>query len=587
MDHGVTRPAEGGREGDPLAAGQFVQLSQLIAELDKIWSSGADFRACLEVICRLGREILDSDGACVLIPERERFRVIAANGDRAGQVQDACFSLLELGAAVARVLSGGKGESEECTERPGRLFADDLLLAEPIAVGDQAMGALVFTRRDCSHPFGVIEQAQSAMLACQASFAYHMLRRARELQLIYEVTRAINSSLRFEEVLEFIYQGISRILPTDNFYIALWDGSGEIRFEIEVEERKRLPKRSRKRAAGLTEYLLGTRRPLLIRRDFMAQCERLGIRFGGRPARCWMGAPMVFREKSVGVIALQSYELENVFDEDHLSVLENVAAQAAGAIENARLFQQTCASLEQLQTAQQLLLQSEKLAAVGQLISGIAHELNNPLTGVVGWTQYLMAQGVSENIGRHLATINEQAQRASTIVQNLLAFSRQHKPEQTLVDLSQILDRTLALRAYELRVNNITVHPRYAQGLPCVSADPHQLQQVFLNLIINAEQAILSARDSGNITVSAEQSGDVLRITVADDGPGIAADKLEKIFDPFFTTRSMGTGLGLPISLQIMREVGGVITAKNNPGGGATLRVSFPVPAEPPGPPED
>jgi len=238
----------------------------------------------------------------------------------------------------------------------------------------------------------------------------------------------------------------------------------------------------------------------------------------------------------------------------------------------------------QLQTAQQLLLQSEKLAAVGQLISGIAHELNNPLTGVVGWTQYLLAQGVSENVGRHLATINEQAQRASKIVQNLLTFSRQYKPEQSMVRVDEILESTLALRAYELRVNNIAVHRRYAHDIPPVSADPHQFQQVFLNLIINAEQAILSARNSGNITVSVERDNARVRVVVADDGPGIATDKLKKVFDPFFTTKPVGqgTGLGLSVSFGIVQEHGGSIYAESQPGHGARLVVELPAAASAP-----
>lgn len=411
-------------------------------------------------------------------------------------------------------------------------------------------------------------------------FVQLALRRARELELIYEVTRVINSSLELDQVLDLIYQGISRILPTDNAYIALFDGE-EIQFEIEVEGCQRLSKRRRKRGAGLSEYLLETRRPLLVADNFEDTCRRLGIRFSGRPARCWMGVPMVFRDKAVGVIALQSYEQENVFDPEHLLVLENIGGQAAVAIENARLYQQTRSSLDQLQATQQLLLQSEKLAAVGQLISGIAHELNNPLTGVVGWTQLLMSQRHDPQVERHLKTINEQAQRAAKIVQNLLTFSRQHKPEQVLVAINDVIESTLSLRAYELRVNNIAVQRRYGDGLPAIAVDPHQIQQVVLNLIINAEQAILSLRSSGTITVSTQLAGDHLRIAVADDGPGIPADKLKKIFDPFFTTKPIGqgTGLGLSISFGIVQEHAGRIYAENDGSCGACLVVELPLAA--------
>jgi signal transduction histidine kinase/CheY-like chemotaxis protein len=401
------------------------------------------------------------------------------------------------------------------------------------------------------------------------------LRRARVLELVYEVTRAINSSLNLDEVTEFIYQGFRRILPADSFYIAVVSEAQEIEFVLEIEDRQRRPPRSRPMAAGLTEYLLGTRRPLLIPRNFERACRGMGINFVGRPAACWMGAPMVFRDRAVGVIATQSYEREDLYDAEHLSVLENLASQAAAAIENARLFQELKNSYQDLQATQQRLLQSEKLAAVGQLISGIAHELNNPLTGVVGWSQYLLSQTLPSPMRAHVATINEQAQRAARIVQNLLTFSRQHKPEKTSVSLNDVVEKTLALRAYELRVNNIQVHSRLSPELRTIHADPHQIQQVILNLIINAEQAILGANCGGNLTIetrlapsrrgappdSLEEEGVLL--SVGDDGPGIGADLLKKIFDPFFTTKPIGqgTGLGLSISYGIIEEHGGRIWA--------------------------
>ncbi len=404
------------------------------------------------------------------------------------------------------------------------------------------------------------------------------LRRARVLELVYEVTRAINSSLNLDEVTEFIYQGFRRILPADNFYIAIVSEDCQIEFVLEIEDHQRRERRSRPMAAGLTEYLLGTRRPLLIPRNFERACRGLGIGFVGRPAECWMGAPMVFRDRAVGVIAMQSYEREDLYDAEHLSVLENLASQAAAAIENARLFQELKDSYQHLQATQQRLLQSEKLAAVGQLISGVAHELNNPLTGVVGWSQYLLDQPLPSPVRAHVATINEQAQRATRIVQNLLTFSRQHKPEKSSVSLNEVAEKTLALRAYELRVNNILVQHILAPELPNIHADPHQLQQVILNLIINAEQAILGAGRSGNLAIETRLEGEGVLLTVSDDGPGIEPDLAKKIFDPFFTTKPVGqgTGLGLSISYGIIEEHGGRVWATSVPGAGATFHIWLP-----------
>lgn len=555
----------------------FFQLSEMVADLRSIWSAdGFEFPATLDVICRYAPDMVGADAVFALLQEENQLRTVAAHGVPAAAGGPG-ISLDDADHAVVRAFR--TRETQIVTGAAVVPFRGASLLVEPIAGKDESLGVLVFTRQDGARPFGVSDRASADVVARQASFGAAMHRQARELKLIYEVTRTITSSLKLNEVLEFIYQGIAQILPADNFYIALWDGGDEIRFEIEIEERRRLPKRKRQWMSGLTEYLLTSRKPLLIPRDVTAERERLGIALSGRNALCWMGAPMVFHDKAVGVIALQSYEREGVYDEAHLSVLENLAGQAAVAIENARLYQETRASLEQLQTAQQLLLQSEKLAAVGQLISGIAHELNNPLTGVVGWTQYLLSQPLSKDVAHHLATINEQALRASKIVQNLLTFSRQHKPEQRMVNLNEILDSTLALRSYELRVNNVVVERDYATDLPDVAVDPHQIQQVILNLIINAEQAMLSHQGSGKLTVGTEQQQGKVVISVQDNGPGIPPDLRNKIFDPFFTTKpiGVGTGLGLSISFGIVQEHGGRIWAEDGGGPGAKFLIELPI----------
>lgn len=441
-----------------------------------------------------------------------------------------------------------------------------------------------------------IAAPQITMHRMEPQPADRLLRRARVLELVYEVTRAINSSLNLDEVTEFIYQGISRILPTDNFYIAFPSADGQvIEFVLEIENRQRRPWRTRKAGGGLTEYLLNARRPLLIPCHFERTCRGLGITPSGIPALSWMGAPMVYRDRAVGVIAIQSYEGEYMFDSEHLSVLENLAGQAASAVENARLFHELSSSYQNLQATQQRLLQSEKLAAVGQLISGVAHELNNPLTGVVGWTQFLLGQELPSPVRTHLNTINEQAQRATKIVQNLLTFSRQHRPEKSNVSLNEVVEATLALRSYELRVNNIQVHRHLDPNLGVIHADPHQLQQVILNLLINAEQAILQDETGGarkgtlgaggNIRVETRAEPGGVLLNVSDDGPGISADKLKKVFDPFFTTKPVGqgTGLGLSISYGIIQEHGGRIWAGSVPGIGASFHIFLPcqeVPVE-------
>jgi signal transduction histidine kinase len=228
------------------------------------------------------------------------------------------------------------------------------------------------------------------------------------------------------------------------------------------------------------------------------------------------------------------------------------------------------------------LLQAEKMAALGQTVSGVAHELNNPLATILSWAERLSQRTtLDEPVRRGLETILSESERAARIVRNLLTFARKRQTTRAMVDVNQVLRETLALRAYEQRVTNITVIDALAAGLPQVFADGHQVQQVLLNLIINAEQAMLSANGRGTLVVrtwhDADQESVILEIN--DDGPGIPDDLQPKIFDPFFTTKEVGkgTGLGLTVAYAIVQEHGGRIRLESRPNGGASFYIEMPV----------
>jgi signal transduction histidine kinase len=228
------------------------------------------------------------------------------------------------------------------------------------------------------------------------------------------------------------------------------------------------------------------------------------------------------------------------------------------------------------------LLQAEKMAALGQTISGVAHELNNPLATILSWAERLSQKpALDASVRRGVETILGESERAARIVRNLLTFARKRQTTRVMVDVNQVVRETLALRSYEQRVSNITIIDALAAGLPQVLADGHQLQQVLLNLIINAEQAMLSAHGRGVIVVrtwhSADQESVVLEIN--DDGPGIPEDVQPKIFDPFFTTKDIGkgTGLGLTVAYAIIQEHGGRIRLESRPGSGASFYVELPL----------
>jgi PAS domain S-box-containing protein len=229
----------------------------------------------------------------------------------------------------------------------------------------------------------------------------------------------------------------------------------------------------------------------------------------------------------------------------------------------------------------QQLLQAEKMAALGQTISGVAHELNNPLATILSWAERLAERNLDETSRRGIDVILGESERAARIVRNLLTFARKRQSTRSMIDLNQVVRETLALRAYEQRLTNIDVVAALASGLPPVFADPHQIQQVLLNLVINAEQAMLSANGRGSLVLRTWHDGEhnAVVLQVSDDGPGVPPDVRTKIFDPFFTTKEVGkgTGLGLTVAYAIVQEHGGSIRVDSPLTGGASFTVEFPV----------
>ena len=219
------------------------------------------------------------------------------------------------------------------------------------------------------------------------------------------------------------------------------------------------------------------------------------------------------------------------------------------------------------------------LASIGEMASGIAHEINNPLTAVIGYSQILGALSLPEEALDAARQIQQGSARVAGIVQRLLTFARQRKPQRTEVDMNEVVRSTLALRDYALRTGNIRVTTQLDSALPRTVADGQQMQQVILNLIVNAEAAMSGARGRGELAISTERRGENILISVKDDGPGIPREIQDRIFDPFFTTREVGqgTGLGLSICHGIVSEHGGRIWVQSEPGQGAAFHVNIPI----------
>jgi two-component system NtrC family sensor kinase len=239
----------------------------------------------------------------------------------------------------------------------------------------------------------------------------------------------------------------------------------------------------------------------------------------------------------------------------------------------------SCVDITEHKQQRERQMMIDRLASIGELAAGTAHQLNNPLTSIIGFSQLLMEKDIPDDIREDLQLIYNEAQRTADVVKNLLTFARKHVPTKQLNQINDIVEDVLRLRAHEQKVDNIEVKRQLAPALPEIMVDYFQMQQVFLNIIINAEYFMIEAHNRGTLTITTKRRNNAVVVTVADDGPGIPPENLDRIFDPFFTTKQTGkgTGLGLSICHGIVTEHGGQIYAKSHLGKGATFFIELPI----------
>lgn len=300
-----------------------------------------------------------------------------------------------------------------------------------------------------------------------------------------------------------------------------------------------------------------------------------------------MGAPIIVRGDVVAFLCLDS-KTPHFYGGEHVELLAAFAAHAAVAIENARLFAEAQRAYDELKQTQAQLVQSANMAAVGELAAGIAHELNNPLTSVLGYAELLAWKrrdqvgpetGPEDPVLADLATIAQEARRARDIVRGLLDFAGQNQSAPEEADLNRTVYQALNLVRSRMEKAGVTIEEEYAPHLPRLPLAVGRVQQVFLNLFTNALQAM---PNGGSLTVRTRRAGRGLVVDVIDSGEGIAEEHLMRIFEPFFTTRPVGTGsgLGLSVSLGIIQVHGGHIKVKSQRGRGSTFSVWLPLEPE-------
>lgn len=419
-----------------------------------------------------------------------------------------------------------------------------------------------------------------------------ILKRTRELGALNAVAAEISKSLRLEEVVRAALDKAAEIFEADYGEIWVLDEKEEIVLTFKAsfitsEETLTLPltvqviqHMKRSDDALVLEDL--TKRSDSIWRDLS---NALG-------SACYI--PLRSKKKLLGVLAIGARKAYHLTAQDAM-LLSAIGSEIGVAMENARLYEETQQQAEKIKQdiaeqkrLQEQLIRSEKLAAIGQFVAGIAHELNNPLASITGFTQLLLGdERLHTELRDLLQKIYGEAKRASQIVHNLLAFARERKTEKTYVDVNELLTRTLMLRNNKLKLDNILLVKEVKPNLPWTFADPLQLQLVFLNIIINAEQAMVGASGQGKLEIKtrvrnpekAQEKPKFIEVLFTDSGPGISKKNLRRIFDPFFTTKpsGQGTGLGLSIAYGIIKEHGGEIYVESEQSKGTTFTVVLPI----------
>jgi PAS domain S-box-containing protein len=329
-----------------------------------------------------------------------------------------------------------------------------------------------------------------------------------------------------------------------------------------------------RRGEGLAGKVLETGQPLAV--DNYSQWEGQAAQHAGAEFEAYVAVPVRWGDRLLGIIDVGD-AVPRVFSADDIALLEQFTPLAAAAIENHRLVHDVQEQMEKLKRAELQLIQSAKLAAVGELAAGVAHEINNPLTSVMGFAELLLNNPTLDASTRQdLETIVREAMRARDIVRNLLSFSRQTKPQRQPTDIGQVVRQTVAMVRQQMERGGVVIEEDYAADVGLVTVDGAQLKQVFLNLIANAAQAMPRG---GKLKLHVARRGDEVAISVSDTGIGILPEMLNHIFEPFFTTRPVGqgTGLGLPMSLGIVQEHGGRISVESQVGQGSTFTVWLPA----------
>ena len=467
-------------------------------------------------------------------------------------------------------------------------------IAAPLLAQGEAIGALVLADAS-ARAFAAHERRMLVALSDLAALALENARldeerlaRLRAAEALLDIARATGSTLELKQVLKIVAMRAAQAVGAARCSINVWrDGHlvpvmsqfADGHQDLELWARFKAMGSYRMEEVPANATAIRTRRPVVIEdaatSDLIAPSWRDA--WGVRAA---LVVPMIRQDEVVGTLNLDVTDGPHRWGQGQIDLAMTIASQAALAAENARLYEQVSGQLRELRHTQDQLFQASKLAAVGQLAAGVAHEVNNPLAVVVGQAQLLRLKTSDPGVLDKADKILKSAMRAAGVIKELQTFVQVRPSEQSSVDLAEVVDRALALREHALRTAGIQVFKEVVPDLPRVSGDAQQLEQAVVNLLVNAAQALATTGDrEPRITLRLMAENGLVRLTVSDTGPGIDPEVLPRIFEPFFTTKAVGqgTGLGLSICYGLVAAHGGRIFARSELGEGATFVVELPA----------
>jgi C4-dicarboxylate-specific signal transduction histidine kinase len=406
----------------------------------------------------------------------------------------------------------------------------------------------------------------------------------RHLEILHAVAETVSRSLDVEEVLRTALHALTHVTGHEISSLHLLSEDGQtlhLRGDRGLSEELREVNRVLPLGRGLIGRVAATGKTATFRNvtqspNLLPTAKDVVRKDHIQGFVC---VPIHSRGRILGTLSL-GRQTSAVFDDREVALVEATADQIGIALDNARLYSETVRQLDELRRTQAQLIHAEKLSAVGELASGVAHEINNPLTTILGQAHLLLERSeVTQHVRDRLKIISDEASRAARIVQNLLLFSRHYPPERRPCSLADQVRRVLELKAYQLEFDNVQVVTDF-EPCPPVSADENQLQQVVLNLVQNAHQAMALQREPRVLTARVRILDGVAALEILDTGPGIPPEVLPRLFDPFFTTKppGEGSGLGLSVSYGIVAEHKGKLRGENRADGrGAVFTVELPI----------